>query len=409
MTDRNYTCVANAMQRPKTKRLTTQEFIERSKSVHFDKYDYSKVEYINNRTKVKIFCKTCNEYFEQTPDRHMKGVGCWKCGVKTRSNNRRWDKELFIKKANDVHGIGTYNYSLVEYKSSMQKVKIYCNKHKFCFEQKVNSHIQGQGCPKCAGKLVTQNDFIAKCKELHGEKYDYSKTIYEKSNKKVVVTCKKHGDFKILPGNHGISGQGCKHCSVEASSERYKKSYDEFLQQATARHGDKYEYHDDGYTNSHGKVNIYCEIHGWFRQTAISHINGCGCPGCAKDLSGYNRTRFIRLCNKNNQGIGLLYVIECSLADEVFYKIGITSQTLKKRYSNPGKMPYTIKSVYSINGSGDLIYNLETQIHRLLRDCHYSPNKPFKGSVYECFSKIPKDVEKLLKSLEASQQLQLIT
>lgn len=391
-----------------TKKLTTEIFIERSIACHGNTYGYDKAEYINNRIPIKIFCYACNSYFEQSPERHMTGKGCKACGAKLRGNNRRWNKEVFIEKANEVHGIGKYDYSLVDYKSSMHKVKIICKEHDYMFEQKVNSHIQGQGCPKCAGKLITQDEFIESSKIVHSNKYDYSKTKYVNSHTKVIVICKKHGDFSVLPPNHRISKQGCKKCAVEESSKRYTKTYSDFLKQAIDRHGSRYKYNDIDYKNVHSKVNICCEHHGWFKQTGTSHLGGSGCPACAKHLSGYNRSRFSKLCDKNNKGIGSLYLIKCFSESEEFYKIGITSQSLSKRYRSYKSMPYQYEVLHQIIGDAAYIYDLETQIHRLLKSYHYEPLKPFKGSVYECSSKIPKDVEKLLKTLENSKQIQLV-
>ena len=59
--------------------MTREEFIAKAREVHGDKYDYSKVEYVNNRTKVCIICPEDGEFF-QLPGQHLKGHGCIKCG-----------------------------------------------------------------------------------------------------------------------------------------------------------------------------------------------------------------------------------------------------------------------------------------------------------------------------------------
>ena len=69
-------------------KLTTEEFIEKAKQVHGDKYDYSKVEYINNRTKVCIICPEHGEFW-QLPSNHLQGTGCPNC--------RNYKLELEIK------------------------------------------------------------------------------------------------------------------------------------------------------------------------------------------------------------------------------------------------------------------------------------------------------------------------
>ena len=129
---------------PRTK--TTEQFIIDAKSIHGDKYDYSLVDYINNKSKVKIICPTHGE-FEQIPYSHLSGKGCPKCkGDKSRILNQS-NTEEFINKADKIHD-NKYDYSLVEYENARTKVKIICHVHGE-FEQTPASHLSGHGCPKC--------------------------------------------------------------------------------------------------------------------------------------------------------------------------------------------------------------------------------------------------------------------
>ena len=128
---------------------TTEEFIKRAKKIHGDKYDYSKVNYINRNTKVCIIDKEIGEFW-QTPSSHLGGHG-----PSSGRGKRVWEKrdkittEEFVKRAESVHG-KKYNYKLVEYKSMNEKVKIICNKCGNVFEKTPNNHINQQnGCPKC--------------------------------------------------------------------------------------------------------------------------------------------------------------------------------------------------------------------------------------------------------------------
>ena len=124
------------------KKLTTKDFIERAIKVHGDKYDYSKVEYINNRTEVCIICPTHGEFW-QRPDKHLLGHGCNLCcktGIKSNTNT-------FIEKAKKIHG-NKYDYSKVEYTNALTKVCIICPKHGE-FWQTPHMHLRGNGCQKC--------------------------------------------------------------------------------------------------------------------------------------------------------------------------------------------------------------------------------------------------------------------
>jgi len=124
------------------RRKTTSEFIEQAKQVHGDKYDYSLVEYIYAKTKVKIICPL-HGVFEQIAGNHLRGYGCDKCSRKeTKSTTSE-----FIEKARGMHG-DKYDYSLVEYINAITKVKIICHEHGE-FEQQPNSHLSKCGCDKC--------------------------------------------------------------------------------------------------------------------------------------------------------------------------------------------------------------------------------------------------------------------
>jgi hypothetical protein len=124
------------------RKLTNELFIERSNKIHDFRYDYSLVNYINSKTKVKIICKT-HGVFEQTPDNHTsKKHGCSMC-----YGNNKSTKHDFIIKAKKKHG-DKYDYSLVDYVNNNTKVKIICPKHGE-FNQKAANHTRGDNCPVC--------------------------------------------------------------------------------------------------------------------------------------------------------------------------------------------------------------------------------------------------------------------
>jgi len=113
-----------------------------------------------------------------------------------------------------------------------------------------------------------------------------------------------------------------------------------------------------------------------------------GCPTCSKleaTHSGWSRTSFVEKCIKNNNGFGILYVLECFNNNERFFKIGITSHSVKKRYNSPTQMPYNYRVLDEIVGDPTYIYDLETKLHQINKENHYVPSIPFAGSVSECF------------------------
>jgi len=146
--------------------------------------------------------------------------------------------ENFIKKAQAIHG-NIYSYENVFYEHAHFPVKILCKIHGL-FEQKPKVHLLEAGCPECnkdkrqsqalATRSIRQKEFLRKAKEIHGDLYDYSKVDYINSTSdipppegrgftdlvgKILIICKKHGNFLQTPGNHVYNGRGCPDCGVE--------------------------------------------------------------------------------------------------------------------------------------------------------------------------------------------------
>ena len=261
------------------KRLTKEEFIEKSKIAHGDKYDYSKVEYKNNSTKVCIICPEHGEFW-QSPNSHMNGNGCPKC------SKQYMDTEYFIECAKKIHG-NKYDYSKVEYINAKTKICIICPEHGE-FWQKPNGHLNGYGCPKCGKKTaieklkIGKDKFIQKSIESHGgEKYDYSQVVYVSTNKMVDIICPKHGVFKQTPYNH-IRGGECPFCTYERLSMERLNDTNEWIEKAKKVHHERYTYDRAIYKGYNKKITITCPIHGDFEQMAYDHLQGKGCPKCRK-------------------------------------------------------------------------------------------------------------------------------
>ena len=200
---------------------TSAEFIEEAKKIHGDKYDYSKVDYVNNSTKVCIICPIHGEFW-QSPYHHLNGIGCPKCAAKQRGEKRALSMISFIEQAKRVHG-DKYDYSKVEYVNSRTKICIICLEHGE-FWQIPNSHLEGRGCPSCGNaKKLTIEEFIQKARVIHGDKYDYSKVEYVNSNTKVCIICPEHGEFWQRPSSH-LTGRGCAVCNG-VSSVKFIKQY----------------------------------------------------------------------------------------------------------------------------------------------------------------------------------------
>ena len=197
--------------------------------------------------------------------------------------------EQFIEKAKQIHG-NKYDYSKVNYVSSNTKVCIICPEHGE-FWQTPNSHLNGNGCSSCKGlKKLTTKEFIERAKQVHGNKYDYSKTIYVNKRTKVCIICPIHGEFYQTPHNHVYQKQGCPECGKKYAINYNKNNYENFIKTSIERFGNTYSFPliDKEYENSHSKITIQClKCGNLFTKIACDHItspNG-GCQHCYSNKS----------------------------------------------------------------------------------------------------------------------------
>lgn len=261
--------------------LTIEDFIDRAKKVHGNKYDYSKVEYINNRTKICIICPKHGEFW-QTPNVHLDGSGCRKCFNEKRGQTVKLTKAQFIERAKKVHG-DRYDYSKVDYKNIMSHVCIICPEHGE-FWQTPNDHINSKHkCPKCSHRhdKKTGQEFIEEARKIHGDKYDYSQVEYYNQNTRVCIICPEHGEFWQTPKVHLTSKYACPICGKIENGLKRRINYIDFIERAKKIHNNKYDYSKAEYTTTDKKICIICPEHGEFWQTPHNHINQKqGCPFC---------------------------------------------------------------------------------------------------------------------------------
>lgn len=264
------------------RKLTQEEFIEKAKN-KFPNYDFSKVLYVNGKTKILVICPIHGE-FSVRADCLLNGSGCPYCGGTKKSNN-----EEFIAKANYVHN-NFFSYEKCEYVNSNSKVIVTCPMHGD-FEVKANNHLNGYNCKKCqtegitheitklqavnaSTKKLTTEKFIEKAIQLYGDKYTYDKCNYVKSNVKVIITCPIHGDFQVTP-NHFLGNRGCPKCGGN-----YRLNTEEFIEKLKLIHGNKYCYDKVEYKTTHKSVILICPKHGEFINTPANLLKGQGCPYC---------------------------------------------------------------------------------------------------------------------------------
>ena len=202
----------------KAGKCNTEKFIEKAKLIHGDRYDYSKVHYVDYLTNTIIGCKKHGD-FAQTPNVHLGKHGCPKC-----------------------KGDITSQLSMLRMTSNI-------------------------------------DEWLVKAKKQHGDTYSYNRVIYKRATQVVKITCRLHGDFLQRPCDHQ-NGQGCPKCGMESKKNKLKKDPQEFLQKAISIHKDAYDYSECFYVNSSTRVKLSCRVHGKFTVNPREHLKGSGCPDC---------------------------------------------------------------------------------------------------------------------------------
>ncbi|NIF03969.1 hypothetical protein F3J23_00830 [Chryseobacterium sp. Tr-659] len=264
-----------------------KKFIFETNEIHGNFYNYKLSNYVNVDTKIKIICPKHGE-FERTPYKHIKRrQGCSKCGIEKARNKRLKPFKKFIEQAKKTHR-NQYDYSLSEtdYDGAFTKIKIICKKHGV-FKQTPNNHVNNyKGCYHCdLNKLSeyfsrTQEEFISLAKKIHGELYDYSKSIYNGADEKITIVCFIHGEWEQTAQSH-LKGHKCPKCTGNVPMTK-----EEFTVKAINTHGEIYNYAKVNYKNAHTKVKIDCKSHDYFLQTPSDHIysNRKGCPKCTETI-----------------------------------------------------------------------------------------------------------------------------
>jgi DNA-binding ferritin-like protein (Dps family) len=128
--------------------MTTQRMIQKCED-RFGKgtYDYSISKFVNSITKITVICPKHGK-FQIDPYTHIRGARCYQCGVELREHSKFMNRLKDLpNKFKEIHG-DTYNYDWTSFKGLKQKIKILCKEHGE-FYQTPETHLWGQGCPRC--------------------------------------------------------------------------------------------------------------------------------------------------------------------------------------------------------------------------------------------------------------------
>ena len=214
--------------------------------------------------------------------------------------SKKFTKEDFVDKARSIHG-DTYDYDHTIYTNNATPLRIDCRVPGHGpFWQTPSNHCKGNGCPICSterrvsGVLSSAaSKFVSKARNIHGDLYGYTETVYVDSRSDVTIHCSRHGRFRQVASVH-LQGLGCPACGLERGAAARRDGLEGFKAKAIARHGMTYDYAEVEYVNSRTKVKIGCPIHGPFFKRPAMHINGEGCPTCGMERKRNPAQRSIR-------------------------------------------------------------------------------------------------------------------
>lgn len=204
--------------------LTNEQFLEKARAIHGNKYDYSQTEYYRSHIPVRIICPEHGVFLQQ-PNKHLSGHGCQRCAYRY-----NYTEEDFVKEAKKVHG-DKYDYSQANFTKVTGIVSLYCPVHGL-FKQNAGNHLRGFGCPQCGHELVGSNnrmplnEWKERSTKKHNNKYNYSLITEIKNQDSIVkIICPNHGIFMQSAAAH-LNGSGCPSCKRSLGEEKIANNLD---------------------------------------------------------------------------------------------------------------------------------------------------------------------------------------
>lgn len=338
-------------------KLNKDIFVERSNKMHHHKYDYSKVEYINQRTKVIITCPIHGD-FKQTPKNHMNGQGCPICGAEYAKKYKKNNYTNFIEESYKRFG-EEYEFPNIvnEYENSHSKITI---KHKKCgreFIKIASDHINSTngGC-ECYRIISIQNrrkkysydELVNDGTKVHNGKYTYPKQEINFFNDKCIIHCPIHGDFEQNINMHINNVYGCPKCGHEKSINSIKYDINK-INELISKNKDKFKNVNinlDEYINMNTPISFYCKVcdKTFSRPLTVFLHENDKCPYCNKEI--YLKDR----CKTTEE-----FIKEANIVHNNYYDYSITNYVKSNEYVDiicPEHGKFTIEANSHLQGHG---------------------------------------------------------
>lgn len=372
------------------KTRTTQQAIIDFNSVHGDRYDYSKYQYLGSNKKGIVICKMHGEFTITYHHHFHRKQNCQLC-----SKNAKQTTKSTIIAIMKIHGL-KYGCDKVEYTKAKEKIKLFCKRCESYFMITPDSVKQGKGCITCGNERGSSKnrtkyaEFVRKANARHNGVYSYTDSGYKNLDSLVKILCSEHGYFYQRAGLH-LHGNGCKLCAYRRSVIKI----DGLREVVLSKFNGDINIIDSDYENGESEILANCAHHGEFK-TKPNYLRICkfACPVCASmHRSTFKIKSYISNCNKTNNGVSNIYLIRMSNGDESFFKVGITKETIKSRFRQ--QEHYEIEVIHFSQGKARDVFNKEKQILKLVKPLRYNPKVKF-GGYTECFSEIPDGLFEIL-------------
>ena len=253
--------------------MTRSEFLEKARSIHGYKYQYPSLpDKILSTDVIEIIHE--NISYKQKVAKHITLKRC------PEKNTPRKTTDQFISECREIWG-QRYDYSLVDYKGALKKVKIIYDG--IVFDQYPSSHLAGSH-PE---KILNQENFILKSKKIHGDRYNYDLVKFKSGDECVMIGYK--GIFYLQKPYHHLSGSRPENIRLSV-----RKTTMKFVKESNLIHDYKYNYDKTEYISNQSKVIITCRVHGDFLQRPLSHIQGNGCQNCNESKGEKEISKFLK-------------------------------------------------------------------------------------------------------------------
>lgn len=348
-------------------------------------------EYKNNKSPLILRCEKDGHIWKTNANKLLQGRGCPKCAGKVKVT---YKDLLSIVKNNNI----TVLSKKEDLKNSRSYIKLKCDIDKYEWEASYNSLQRGHGCPKCAGNNRRTYADLKEILESSG-KVKILSNILDITDSKGFIKNKGYVKLQCLedmyiweaPIGNVIHKSGCPKCGGTL-----RRTYEDIKESIEVKGTIEVLTRKEEYTHMRDKIHVKCLIDNneWY-STPADILHGYGCPLCGhkKYGGGFTLEKAEKYKNKWITQDMNVYVIKCFNYEELFYKIGVSINTVEKRFAGKTRMPYNYEVLKIIRTNKYLAKYVEDYLHTHYKKFHYRPKTPFKGHT-ECFSEI-KDIDNI--------------